>query len=178
MNPDYHLTAFWAIDEPAEALAFYHGHQRVLQRHGLEAVGSGGPDWLGDPNVLVVLARDAEGNPAGGIRLHRSRPGRPLPLVAALAAAHPDILPVLAPALLLGAAESCGLWVAAWHGRRGLPQLLVRYSVALAPGWRPACTAWPPRTPWPCPGPWASSRFATLASRAVWRTLRQSTNPR
>ena len=131
MKPDYHFTAFWATEEPTAARALYHGHQAALQRHGLGAIVSGSAGWLDNPGVLAISARTADGSLAGGIRLHCSRPGHPMQLVAGLAAAHPGLLPVLAPALLLGAAESCGMWVAAGHSRRGLPELLLAYSIAL-----------------------------------------------
>lgn len=132
MSADYHFTTFWAPhDEPA-ARTYHTAHQRALRRFGTGPLASTDPSWFHNPHVLVVLALTPAGVPAGGVRLHRAAPHRPLPLAVALAPAHPAIHGVLAPALARGAAESCGLWVAAEHSGRGLALLLTRYSVALA----------------------------------------------
>lgn len=132
MSVDYHFTTFWApADEPA-ARSYHAAHQRALRRFGTGPLTSTDPSWLHNPHVLVVLALTPAGVPAGGVRLHRAAPGRPLPLVVALAGAYPAIHGVLAPALARGATEACGLWVAAEHGGCGLALLLTRYAVALA----------------------------------------------
>jgi hypothetical protein len=133
MQPDYQFSTFRAIDEPAASRAYHTAHVRALQRHGVSAVTSSSPDWLANPDVLVIVAKAVDGTLAGGVRLHRSSLAHPMPLEAALAPAHPSLSAVLAPARAAGVVESCGLWVAADHGGRGLAMLLTRYSIALGP---------------------------------------------
>ena len=133
MPPDYQFSTFRAPDEPAAARAYYAAHGRALQRHGTAVVSSSHPDWLANPDVLVIVAKTPNGTLAGGVRLHRASPAHPLPLEVALAAHQPALDTALAHARTQGVVESCGLWVAAEHSGRGLALLLTRYSIALGP---------------------------------------------
>ncbi|MDC0722202.1 GNAT family N-acetyltransferase [Nannocystis bainbridge] len=121
------LEAFCAAERPDLAELYCLGQVESYRRHP----GSVAALWTVQlAEAFVVLARARDGTAAGGMRVHLRRPGSPLPVEQALAAACPIEQAVARARGPL--VELCGTWVAAAWRRTDLAAALTGATLAVA----------------------------------------------
>jgi hypothetical protein len=131
---DFVIRMLRSVEHEAAARRFAREHAVVLERFGVGGVPSARPTWQADPGTFMFVAEDAgTGDMVAGMRLDVESDGRPIPMAAALrplSQEFNDLIDTLRP---LGLAEGCAWWVKEGYAGRGLPGILLRAGVSVAP---------------------------------------------
>lgn len=129
----YIFQAFKAISDANKCLEFHSGHTRILEDLGITNLTSNVPNWIDDPDVLVISAyEESTMELIGGIRVHKYNKTHTLPIIEAVKEQDPKIISIFDNFLELGVVESCGLWNSKKVYGKGISPLLARCSVALS----------------------------------------------
>jgi hypothetical protein len=105
----------------------------VLRAYGIDNITSARQEWWADRETYALLLEDGDsGEPLGGVRLQRFRPGVPLPLERALAGVDPRVHAWTESFAERGVGELCGLWRATEVRGFGLGSKLTAMGIAVA----------------------------------------------
>lgn len=106
------INAFRATDNLIGSLQFVEEHHAYLEKMGLaDAVTSSTPEWVYDPNTVVIMAECAiTGEKLAGARVQKHSGDLKLPVVHALESMDRNIVNYVEHNASVGVAEQCGLW--------------------------------------------------------------------
>ncbi|MBL7942909.1 MAG: hypothetical protein JNM00_09090 [Flavobacteriales bacterium] len=127
------VKAYRACEHLDIAEEFLEGHIQVLKDFGIENVTSNTREWMSDPNVYMIVARqDDNEKMVGGVRVQIYDGKHFMPIQYALVDLDPKINQVIDSLAPNGICEGCGLWNSKRVFGRGVSHILTRCAVALA----------------------------------------------
>lgn len=134
IEKEFDVFAFRAIDEPELCQQYLEGHRKVLSDYGIENVTTNKPNWMHNPHIYCVVAKDKSINQlVGGVRIQLADGNHPLPVEEAIGVIDNSLYDLVEKyALDGGIGESCGLWTSKNVKGMGIPRYLMWGSVSSA----------------------------------------------
>jgi len=129
---NFRFRAFRAINELDTCLKFKYEEHNVLEDYGITNAVSTSNAWMHNPDIYCVVAESGEdGRVVGGLRLHLSRAGVPLPLETAIGRMDEKVFHMVENYRTNGGvAEISALWNAKAVAGSGISKLLVQAGIA------------------------------------------------
>jgi hypothetical protein len=134
INQEFNIRLLRSVDHPDIARLYAREQADVLRNFGVTGIASANQPWQSDPNTFMFIAEDAAtGAMVAGMRLDRESGRKPIPMLEALVKMSPEFKDVVENLKPLGLAEGCGWWVKDGFAGLGLPGVLLRAGVSVAP---------------------------------------------
>jgi hypothetical protein len=129
---NFRFRAFRAINELDTCLKFKYEEHNVLEDYGIKNAVSTSNAWMHNPDIYCVVAESGDdGRVVGGLRLHLSRAGVPLPLETAIGRMDEKVFYMVENYRTNGGvAEISALWNAKVVAGSGISNLLVQAGIA------------------------------------------------
>lgn len=133
-NQEFNIRLLRSVDHPETARLYAREQADVLRNFGVTGIASANQPWQADPNTFMFIAEEAAtGRMVAGMRLDRESSRKPIPMLEALGKMSPEFKDVVDNLKPLGLAEGCGWWVKDGFAGLGLPGILLRAGVSIAP---------------------------------------------